>query len=41
VRGVAQRLVRSAQRLNVANWMGHAIVALNGHYPIVLVARRH
>jgi SAM-dependent methyltransferase len=40
VRGVAQRLISVLQAFNYRNWLGHLIVMLNGHYPIVLVATR-
>jgi hypothetical protein len=40
VRGVAQRLISVLQVFNYRNWLGHLIVMLNGHYPIVLVATR-
>jgi ubiquinone/menaquinone biosynthesis C-methylase UbiE len=41
VRGVAQRAIRLLQALNYRNWVGHLIVKLNGHYPIILVATRN
>jgi hypothetical protein len=40
VQGVAQGMIRLLQTLNYRNWIGHLIVKLNGHYPIILVATR-
>jgi SAM-dependent methyltransferase len=34
------RAVRLMQALNAGNWLGHLIVALQGHYPILLTLRR-
>jgi SAM-dependent methyltransferase len=41
VRGLAQRMIGYLQAMNYKNWVGHFIVKLNGHYPIVLVATRN
>jgi SAM-dependent methyltransferase len=41
VHGVAQGMVRLLQAFNYKNWVGHLIVRLNGHYPIILVATRN
>jgi len=35
-----QTIIAIMQRLNVGNWMGHMIVAAQGHYPIYLTLRR-
>jgi SAM-dependent methyltransferase len=35
-----QSVVAMVQRLNIGNWMGRAIVAAQGHYPIYLTLRR-
>lgn len=36
----AGRAIRLIQRLNVRNWIGRLLVALQAHYPIVLIATR-
>jgi len=41
--GTAQRLqtiIAVVQRLNIGNWIGRMIVAMQGHYPIYLTLRR-
>jgi SAM-dependent methyltransferase len=40
VRGAAFALVSSLQKVNYRNWFGRLVVRLNGHYPIILVAKR-
>jgi ubiquinone/menaquinone biosynthesis C-methylase UbiE len=40
VRGVARGTIKLLQALNYKNWIGHLIVKLNGHYPIILIATR-
>jgi SAM-dependent methyltransferase len=41
VRGVAHGMMKFLQAMNYGNWVGHLIVKLNGHYPIILVATRN
>lgn len=40
VKGNASRAIRTLQRLNAFNWIGRGFVALQAHYPIVLIATR-
>ncbi len=40
VRSSAGRIIRLLQSINYRNWIGHLIVKLNGHYPIILMATR-
>ena len=40
VRGATNRAIRFMQSVNYGNWIGHVIVKLNGHYPIILIATR-
>lgn len=40
MQGNAGRAIAVLQRLNAFNWIGHVLVALQAHYPIVLIATR-
>jgi len=40
VAGNAGRAIRFLQRMNWKNWIGHLLVRLQAHYPIVLIATR-
>lgn len=40
VKGSIGVLIRLLQRLNVGNWVGHLLVALQAHYPIFLTLRK-
>jgi SAM-dependent methyltransferase len=40
VRGAARGSIKLLQAVNYKNWIGHLIVKLNGHYPIILIATR-
>jgi len=40
VRSRMQGLIGMIRKVNVGNWLGHAIVALQGHYPIYLTVRK-
>lgn len=40
VKGSIDRLVVLLQRMNVGNWVGHLLVALQAHYPIYLIVRK-
>ncbi len=40
VKGSIGRLIQLMQKLNVGNWVGHVLVALQAHYPIYLTLRK-
>jgi SAM-dependent methyltransferase len=40
VRNKIQALISRVRKLNLGNWIGHLIVALQGHYPIYLTVRK-
>lgn len=40
VKGSIGRLIQVLQLLNVGNWVGHLLVALQAHYPIYLTLRK-
>jgi SAM-dependent methyltransferase len=40
VKGSIERLIGLLQTINVGNWIGHLLVALQAHYPIYLIARK-
>jgi SAM-dependent methyltransferase len=40
VRNRIQNLMAAIKKLNVGNWIGHLIVALQGHYPIYLTVKK-
>jgi SAM-dependent methyltransferase len=40
VKGTIGRLIQLLQKLNVKNWVGHLLVALQAHYPIFLTLRK-
>jgi SAM-dependent methyltransferase len=41
VKGSIERLLGLLQMINLGNWIGHLLVALQAHYPIYLVARKN
>jgi len=41
VAGILGPVVASIRTLNVANWIGHVLVGLRGHYPIYLTLRKN
>ena len=40
VKNRIQNLIVAVKKLNVGNWIGHLIVALQGHYPIYLTVKK-
>jgi ubiquinone/menaquinone biosynthesis C-methylase UbiE len=40
VKGTIERLIGLLQTLNIGNWIGHLLVALQAHYPIYLIIRK-
>jgi hypothetical protein len=40
VAGRIQGLIGFVRKINLGNWMGRLIVALQGHYPIYLTVRK-
>ena len=40
VRSRMQNVIAPVKKLNVGNWIGHVIVALQGHYPIYLTVKK-
>jgi SAM-dependent methyltransferase len=40
VKGTIERLIGVLQKINIGNWIGHLLVALQAHYPIYLIIRK-